>query len=160
MFNIDKQSLSTAIAISLEPNLLQVEDKRSVHIQYFHVVLDVIVGVMNSKFRNIDDAFEEQLDLYPTDCNLPLLGEVIRDLVMDIKLQFMQAGFDQRLKYKLYTRNIHQLKLYAIGMDLDATVTAYVETLPDTLSGDTDDELLNIVSEEPTIDQLNAAYVW
>lgn len=160
MFNIDKQSLSTAIAISLEPNLLQVEDKRSEHIKYFHVVMDIAVAIMNSKFRNIDDAMEEQFDTYPGDRNLLMLGDVIRQLVVDMKLQFIQAGFDQRLKYKLVARSIGQMKLYGIGMDIDATVTAYMEALPDAEALERSEELINAVSEEPTLDQLNAAYIW
>lgn len=44
MFNIDKPSLSTAIAISLSANLKDVVDKQSEYIKYFNVVLDMALG--------------------------------------------------------------------------------------------------------------------
>lgn len=159
MFNIDRQSLNAAIAISLEPNLHNVEDKRSVHIQYFHIVINCAVACMNSKFRNIDDAIEEQYDRFPDDRNMLHLGEVIRQLVVDMKMQFIQAGFDSRLKYKLITRKVHSYTLYAIGMDIEETVRSFNDSLP-TEEEILKEELPNAVTEEPSLDQLNAAYNW
>ncbi|UQT02620.1 hypothetical protein YUBABA_02140 [Serratia phage vB_SmaM-Yubaba] len=157
MFNIDRPSLITAIAISLEPNLRNVEDKQPEYIKYFHVVLDMALGVMNSKIRNIDDAIDEQYSLYPDDKNLPWLAETVRQLVVDIKTQFIQAGFDNRLKYKIVTRPIGLHKLYGIGMDLEATMASMMSSLPD---GTEEVEETLMVSENPTYEQLEAAYNW
>lgn len=158
MFNIDKLQLMQAIAISLEPNLRNEEDKHPHYVTYFHIVLDVALGVMNSKIRNIDDAIDEQYGLYPEDKNLPWLAETIRQLVVDIKCQFIQAGFDNRLKYKIVTRPLGMHKLYGIAMDLDLTVATISSGL-ERLNDDNENETL-AVSENPTYEQLEAAYNW
>lgn len=158
MFNIDKPTLFTAIAISLEPNLRDVEDKKPEYVKYFHIVLDMALGVMNSKIRNVDDAIDEQYGLYPEDKNLPWLADTVRQLVVDIKYQFIQAGFDSRLKYKIVTRHIGiHTKLYGIAMDLDATLAAMAESL---LEPKEDEDQTLMVSENPTYEQLEAAYNW
>lgn len=158
MFNIDKPSLIQAIAISLEPNLRNEEDKKPHYIKYFHVVMDMALGVMNSSIRNIDSAIDEQLERFPEDNNLPWLTETIRYLVVDIKTQFLQAGYDSRLKYKLVSRDIGLHKFFGIAMDIDATVTSYMLNLPEDVEDDK--EIAFVVSEEPTLEQLNTAFNW
>lgn len=160
MFNIDKASLTTAIAISLAPNLQNVEDKNSEYIKYFLVTLDMVLGVMNSEVRNTWSAIDEQVERYSDDKNIPWLCETVSQLVTDIKVQFSKAGFDGRMKYKLVTRAIGMHKLYAIAMDLDATVLAINEDEERTDKDPSATELSYVISEEPTIDQLNAAFNW
>lgn len=155
MYNIDKRDLMSAIAIALLPpfkNELPEEDSLTLN---FHLALDIIIGVMNSDTRNIDDALEDQLLRFPEEKNLGFLFEVIKLEIIDIKKQFMLAGFDRRLKYKLATRSVGVHKFYGIQMDLDATVLS-MTTAKET------DEVDNAfsVSQEPSLDELNAAYVW
>lgn len=160
MFNIDKPSLSTAIAISLSANLKDVVDKQSEYIKYFNVVLDMALGAMNSSTRYTNDAIDEQAERFKDDKNIPWLCETVAWLVTDMKSQFSLAGFDSRIKYKLVTRSLGHHKWYAIVMDLDATVLAINE---DDEARDADSSRQDpsfTISEDPTIDQLNTAYNW
>lgn len=155
MYNIDKRGLMSAIAIALIPpfkNESPEEDQLTYH---FHLVLDMILGVMNSETRHIDDAIDDQFNLYPEEKYLPFLAEVIRLEVIDIKKQFMLAGFDRRLKYKWVTRHVGMHKFYGLGMDLDATAKFLAEAEPVV---ETDNAFE--VSQEPSLDELNAAFHW
>ncbi|AEV89486.1 hypothetical protein OBP_049 [Pseudomonas phage OBP] len=155
MYSIDKRGLTSAIAIALIPQFKNENPEEDLLTYNFHLVLDMVLGVMNSDTRNIDDAIDDQYRLYPEERNLAFLAEVIRLEVIDIKKQFMQAGFDRRLKYKLVTRNVGAHKFYGIAMDLDATTIALTEAEPVV---ETDNAFA--VSQEPSIDELEAAFNW
>lgn len=160
MFNIDRLGLTTAIAVSLSSLIGPEDDERSIAHQYFLIAIDMAKEAMNSGIRNLDDAVEEQIDRYRDDKYVPWLNDIVRQLVFDIKSQFITAGFDSRLKYKVVT---HQLgkgsthKYYGIAMDLDETC-AVMEEQKNTAAGE--QELIYVVSEQPTLEQLNQVYKW
>lgn len=156
MFNIDKRGLMSQITLALIPSFKEEDNQEDSVTYYFNVILDVVVGAMNSKFRNIDDAIEEQFDLLEKDVRLYLMAEVIRELLIDIKRQFIAAGFDQRLKYKLVTRQVGRTKFYGLAMDLDATAEA-IAWKPEAVEEET---IAEAVSEEPTLEQLSQIYNW
>lgn len=158
MFNIDRRGLEAAITIGLIPSINKEEDKGDQVTYYFNLCLDMLVGAMNSTKRNIDDAIEEQLDRFPEDQKLPFLSEIIYNELIDIKRQFISAGFDNRLKYKLVTREAGRYKFYGIAMDLDET---YLSMCGNELyNPGPEDSVANIVAAEPTIEQLNALQNW
>lgn len=156
MYTIDKRGFMSAIAFALLPPLKNESPTEDRVTYYFHIGLDIILGAMNSDVRNIDDAIDEQRGKYEGDTMLPFLFETLRLEIMDIKKQFMLAGFDRRLKYKLVTRNVGVQKIYGIQMDLESTVDAMNSIEPVEEKQDSAFE----VNQEPTIDELNAAYNW
>lgn len=158
MYNIDRRGLEAAITIGLIPSFKKEDDSGDQVTYYFNLCLDMIVGALNSSTRNLDDAIEEQLDRFPEDIKLPFLSEIIYDELIDIKRQFISAGFDNRLKYKLVTREVGRYKFYGIAMDLDETFLAMAAKELEPTSPD--DGLANIVAAEPTLEQLNALVNW
>lgn len=158
MYNIDRRGLEAAITIGLIPSFKKEDDSGDQVTYYFNLCLDMIVGALNSSIRNLDDAIEEQLDRFPEDIKLPFLSEIIYDELVDIKRQFISAGFDNRLKYKLVTREVGRYKFYGIAMDLDETFLAMCAKELEPASPD--DGLANIVAAEPTLEQLNALVNW
>lgn len=157
MYNIDRRGLEAAITIGLIPSIKKEDDSGDQVTYYFNLCLDMIVGALNSSTRNLDDAIQEQLDRFPDDLKLPFLSEIIYAELVDIKRQFITAGFDNRLKYKLVTREVGRYKYYGIAMDLDETFLAMCAS---ELHDPTTDEVANIVAAEPTIEQLNALLNW
>lgn len=158
MYNIDRRGLEMAITIGLIPSFKKEEDQGDQVTYYFNLLLDMVVGAMNSKTRNIDDAIEEQLNRFPDDIKLPFLSEVMYNELVEIKRQFISAGFDSRLKYKLVAREAGRYKFYGIVMDLDETYLCMCDN--ELTNPETDDSLANIVAAEPTIEQLNALQNW
>lgn len=157
MYNIDRRGLEAAITIGLIPSIKKEDDSGDQVTYYFNLCLDMIVGALNSSTRNLDDAIQEQLDRFPDDLKLPFLSEIIYAELVDIKRQFITAGFDNRLKYKLVTREVGRYKYYGIAMDLDET---FLVMCASELHDPTTDEMANIVAAEPTIEQLNALLNW
>lgn len=155
MFNIDKRGICSQIAIALVPSFKEEDNLQDSVTYYFNLINDMLVGCMNSKHRNIDDAIEEQLDLLEKDVRLYLMTELVRETLIDIKRQFIAAGFDQRLKYKLVTRKVGLTKIYGIAMDLDATAEA-IAWKPEVQ----EETIAETVTEEPTLEQLNQIYNW
>lgn len=157
MYNIDRRGLETAITIGLIPSINKEDDSGDQITYYFNLCLDMIVGALNSSIRNLDDAIQEQLDRFPDDLKLPFLSEIIYNELVDIKRQFISAGFDNRLKYKLVTREVGRYKYYGIAMDLDET---FLQMCCNEKDRQEDDSMVNIVAAEPTIEQLNALLNW
>lgn len=155
MFNFDRRGLETSITIALIPSIKEDENQGDLVTYYFHIALNMIVGVMNSKTRNIDDAIDEQLSELDKDIRLPYIAEIVRDQVIDVKRQFISAGFDQRLKYKLVSRQCGSYKFYGIVMDLDETLLVLGAN-----EGKEEENVTDMVSGEPTIEQLNQLYNW
>lgn len=156
MYNIDRRGLEAAITIGLIPSMKKEEDQGDQVTYYFNISLDMLVGALNSKHRNLDDAVEEQLSRFPDDIQLPFLSEIIYNELVEVKRQFISAGFDNRLKYKLVTREVGRYKFYGIVMDLDET---FLDMCDKELTEPTDD-VSNAVAAEPTIEQLNALVNW
>lgn len=156
MFNIDKQGITSSIAIALLPKFDKDDGKDRVsQIEYyFRLVLDMAVGVLNGKTRIIDDAIELQLDRFQDDINIPNLRETVRYLVVDMKTQFMKSGFDGRLKYKIYERKMGLHSIYGIGMDLDLTLEVMSNQEPE------QENVQDAISDQPTIEQLAEAFTW
>lgn len=155
MYNIDNRSLRSALEVSIIPELKEKDDTRDKLTYYFNLTLEMLVGAMNSKHKHISDAIDEQFERFPDDKVLPFLGEVISEELRYIKKQFILAGFDSRLKYKLITRILPRttIKLYAIGMDLEATVVSMAEeSEPEEL------DISDVISDNPTYEQLSAIY--
>jgi len=158
MYNFDQRNLRTCIAITMRSLRKDEEKDEDLVTYYFHVVLNMILDVMNSEIRNIDDAIDEQYRQYPDDCRLPFLGPIIREEVVCIKKQFISAGFDSRLRYKLIQHRCGVLKLYGIAMDLDATYL-YLSEL-EKRGNNNESEIGFVVSDQPSYDELNQAYDW
>lgn len=153
MFNIDKQSVTTAIAVSIIPYLDKEDgtDPKAKLEYYFRLVMDMAVGVLNTPIRIIDDSIELQLDRFPDDKQIPFLAETVRLMVIDAKRTFIQSGFDSRLKYKLYERKIGMLSMFGIGMDLDATMEDILN------KAETEEEAIeDVVSDQASFEQLDA----
>lgn len=153
MFNIDKQSVTTSIAVSIIPFLDKEDgtDPKAKLEYYFRLVMDMAVGVLNTPIRIIDDAIELQLDRFQDDKQVPFLAETVRLMVMDAKRQFIQAGFDGRLKYKLYERKLGRMSMFGIGMDLDATMEELSQ------KPEVEQEAIeDVVSDHASFEQLDA----
>ncbi|QBZ70860.1 hypothetical protein pETSU_279 [Edwardsiella phage pEt-SU] len=157
MYNIDRRGLESAITIGLIPSFKKEDDSGDQVTYYFNLCLDMIIGALNSTTRNLDDAIEEQLDRFPEDIKLPFLTEIIYNELVDIKRQFISAGFDNRLKYKLVSREVGRYKFYGIAMDLDET---FLTMCANELENPVEDSGANIVAAEPTIEQLNEILNW
>lgn len=155
MYNIDSRALKTSIGV-LVYSSLQPDDKVEERVSYyFPLVLDIMLGVMNSKHRNIDDALYDEMLNYSDDATFYLFSELIYEEVKQMKQQFLLAGFDPRLKYKIITKNIPRtvLKLHAIAMDLEFTAATLNEIK------DSDDiDVQDAVSDQPSIEQLNEIF--
>lgn len=158
MYNFDRRGLEMAITIGLIPSFKQEENQGDQVTYYFNLMLDMLVGAMNSKDRNIDNAIEEQLNRFPDDIKLPFLSEIMYNELVEIKRQFISAGFDNRLKYKLVSREVGRYKFYGISMDLDETFLCMCDN--ELTNPETETDLANIVAAEPTIEQLNALTNW
>lgn len=158
MYTFDQRNLRTSIAITMRSLCKEEEKDKDLVTYYFHVVLNIILDIMNSETRNIDDAIDEQYREYPNDPRLPFLGELIREEVVSIKKQFISAGFDSRLRYKLIQHRCGGFKLYGIAMDLDAT-HLYLSEL-EKRSDNNESEIGFVVSDQPSYDELNQAYEW
>jgi hypothetical protein len=154
MYNIDNRGLRSAIGISLVPSIKKEEKLEDRITFYFTIALDMIVGALNSSSKDIATALDEQFERFPNDDALPLLGEILDEELRNIKKQFILAGFDQRLQYKLVSRELPRstIKIFGIAMDLEATVSS--------LTGNEYNHEKHIsstseaVSENPTIEQL------
>ena len=155
MYNIDNRSLRSALEVSLIPEFKETDNTRDRLTYYFNLALEMLVGAMNSKHKNIADALDEQYERFPDDKVLPFIGEVLAEELRYIKKQFILAGFDPRLKYKLISRTIPRttIKLHAIGMDLEATV----ENMGDEPEQEEID-ISDVISENPTYEQLAAVF--
>jgi len=112
----------------------------------------MIIGGLNSEHQRLLEIVDEQMDRYPDDINIIALHYLIADELRVIKKQFILAGFDPRVKYKLDTRNVGNttLKKTAILMDLEATVANF----PSTVIADKENAG-ELITSEPTLEQLN-----
>lgn len=158
MYNFDRRGLEMAITIGLIPSFKQEENQGDQVTYYFNLMLDMLVGAMNSKHRNIDDAIEEQLDRFPEDIKIIHLAEIMYNELVEIKRTFISAGFDSRLKYKLVTREVGRYKFYGIAMDLDETFLAMCAN--ELENPETEDDVASIVAAEPTLEQLSQLLNW
>lgn len=150
MYTIDNRTLRSSIAIALL-SVTKDKDQQEDNVNYYFLLaIEIILRVMNSKER-IDDAIDEQIKIYPDAPHLPFIAEVIHDEVTRIKQQFILAGFDRRLKYKLITRSVFnsRFKHHAIVMDLEATFIDIADNIDED-----EEELDEVVSANPTLEQL------
>lgn len=155
MFSIDERGLKTSIGLGLIPSFKQEESLEDNVTYHFHLLMGMAVSCLNSKEPTVDDAIDAELEKLNGDFKLVALMPILRCLILDAKKQFISAGFDRRLKYKLYTREIGMLKIYGIGMDLDST---FEEMLA---SPKVEEESISdAVSGEPTLEQLERSYNW
>lgn len=151
MYNIDTRVLRSSLGISLHHAYRDHKELDEKITFYLTISLDWILAVMNSKVRNTADAIDDYLnEIRDKDTHLPFIADIIHDEVMLIKKQFILAGFDQRLKYKLITRAIPKtnIKRYAIGMDLEATLDAMLD------APESQEDITDVVNAHPTIEQL------
>lgn len=158
MYNFDQRNLRNGIAIALSSQLKEDEKLDDCINYYFILILDMVLGAMNSEIRNIDSAIDEQYERYPDDYRLGFLAELIRQEIFDIKKQFMLAGFDNRLRYKLTTHSAGSLKRYGIAMDLDATYMHMLDL--DERRDNHEQELGYLVSDYPSAEELARAFDW
>lgn len=150
MFTIDKRSITTSIAIAIMPFIKEEDKAPQDKVEYYyHILLDMAVGALNSGVKNIDDAIELQLDRYPEDMQVPFLREALHYLMVDMKRQFIKSGFDGRLKYKIYNRECGMRSIQGIGMDLDATLDAMASK-----SKTEEVNQADVINENPTLEQL------
>ncbi|QYN80038.1 hypothetical protein PQD71_gp145 [Kosakonia phage Kc263] len=158
MYNFDQRNLRTSIAIALTSQLKEDEKLEECVNYYLILVLDMVLGAMNSNIRNIDSAIDEQYERYPDDYRLGFLAEVIRQEVFDIKKQFILSGFDNRLRYKLVTHSAGTFKRYGIAMDLDATYNHMLDL--DERRDNHEQDLGYLVSDYPSAEELSRAFDW
>jgi len=126
MYNIDSRGLKSNIGMLLLPRTEKGELEERIA-YYFPIVLDIIVDIMNSETRHTEDAINEELIKYRQDVDLQFFGEIIHNEVREIKKQFITAGFDRRLKFRLMKRTLPRstITYYGIGMDLDLTFASF-----------------------------------
>lgn len=157
MYNIDSRTLKTNIGILLYPSADNEYKTVQEYVSYYYpLVLDIIVRSLNSKNRNAEEAVSDELRLrYSDDVSLQLFYSTIYEEVRYIKKQFIIAGFDPRMKYKLVERSLDRstIKLHSIQMDLEATI----ESLS-TLSKLDNEDVSDAVIEHPSIDQLESFF--
>lgn len=158
MYNFDQRNIRTGMSITLQSQLKEGETLEEAVEYYFVIVLDMILGVMNSETRNIDDAIDEQYLRFTGDWRLPFLAELIRQEVVDIKKQFILAGFDNRLRYKLIVNKIGSLKRHGIAMDIDATYLYMKER--EEREENNEQEIGFLVSDNPSAEELNRIFNW
>lgn len=152
MYSIDTRQLKMLIGVSLFPSINKEENLTDRINYYYPIVLDMIIGGLNSEHQRLLEIVDEQMDRYPDDINIIALHYLIADELRVIKKQFILAGFDPRVKYKLDTRNVGNttLKKTAILMDLEATVANF----PSTVIADKENAG-ELITSEPTLEQLN-----
>lgn len=158
MYNFDQRNIRTGMSITLQSQLKEGETLNEAVEYYFLIVLDMILGIMNSEVRHLDDAIDEQYLRFPGEYRLPFLAELIRQEVVDIKKQFILAGFDNRLRYKLVVNKVGFLKRYAIAMDIDATYSYMKER--EERENNNEQEIGSLVSDCPSAEELNRILNW
>jgi hypothetical protein len=123
---------------------------------YFPIVLDMIVGALNSDNKFHLAGIDEQFIKYRGDFNLVNMGQIITEEFEYAKKTFLLAGFDIRVKYKLVSRQIHKtnMKMWAIVMDLEETVEHFNKKQPETNV----ESMSDAVITNPTLDQLAELY--
>lgn len=155
MYNIESRLLKTEIGMLMYSSATE-EKKIEEYIAYYYpLVLDMLVNILNSRHRNTEDAIFEELKKYYDDASLQMFYELLYNEARLIKKQFILAGFDSRLKYKLVERTPGNstIKLHAICMDLETTFesNSFTSTL--------DSQHVNEdVIDNPSIDQLEAYF--
>lgn len=149
MYNIDSRGLKSNIGMLLLPRTEKGELEERIA-YYFPLVLDIIVDIMNSETRHTEDAINEELIKYREDVDLQFFCEIIHNEVREIKKQFIMAGFDRRLKFRLMTRVLPRttIKYYGIGMDLELTFEHFQS---EAAAGDTDEA---DVIDHPSVEDL------
>ena len=158
MYTFDQRTLRNSIGIALNSKLKETETLEESVNYYYILVLDIILGAMNSEIRNIDDAIAEQFEQYPDDYRLGFMAEIIRQELVDIKHQFILSGFDSRLRYKLVTHKVGLFKKQGICMDLDATYN-YMSEL-DEREDNNEQEIGYLVSDHPSNEELQRLFDW
>lgn len=157
MYNIDSRTLKAGLGILLYSscdNSFKTTEERTAY--YYPIVLDMLVGVLNNDTTSsIEEAILIEVKRFYDDPTVQLFSELLYEEIRLIKKQFILAGFDPRLKYKLVSRLVGNttIKLHAICMDLDATAEL-LHTKPETDSEDVSDA----ISEHPTYEQLESLY--
>jgi hypothetical protein len=156
MYNIESRLLKTEIGILLLSSVTEdtpVEEKIA---YYYPLVLDMLVNILNNK-KCTEEAILEEIKKYYDDPGLQLFYELLYAEVRTIKKQFILAGFDSRLKYKLLERAIPRstIKLHSICMDLESTVDSMIAD-PVNLSDIAD--VNDAVIDNPSIAQLEAYF--
>lgn len=156
MYPIDKFYLEQIVTSIIVRDLL-IKDETDVKeksIYYFNLTLSMIVDVLNSQERDINNAIEDQIDLYiNNDPDIYYFAPIVHEIVLDAKTKFFSFGYDKRIKYKLYEKTVStRYKLYDIGMDLDLTYETFKE------KPESPEDINNVVSEHPSIDLLSALF--
>lgn len=156
MYNIDSRTLKTGLGVLLYSSCdqsLKTTEERTAY--YYPLFLDMLVGVLNSDMTSIEESILVEVKRFYDDPTVQLFSELLYEEVRLIKKQFIMAGFDPRLKYKLISRNVGKttIKLHAICMDLDSTMEL-LYTKPETDSENVSD----VISENPTYEQLESLY--
>lgn len=157
MYNVESRTLKTEIGILLYSSVTEDKKIEEIIAYYYPLLLDVMVNVLNNRHRSTEDAILEELKKYYDDPGLQLFYGILYEEIRMIKKQFIVAGFDPRLKYKLVERTLPRstIKLHAICMDLEATMD-HMLVQPETESDNQD--VSDAVIDNPTIDQLESYF--
>ncbi|QZA70538.1 hypothetical protein AH04_55 [Erwinia phage AH04] len=157
MYNVESRTLKTEIGILLYSSVTEDKKIEEIIAYYYPLLLDMMVNVLNNRHRSTEDAIFEELKKYYDDPGLQLFYGMLYEEIRMIKKQFIIAGFDPRLKYKLVERTLPRstIKLHAICMDLEATMD-HMLVQPET--GSDNQDVSDAVIDNPTIDQLESYF--